>query len=68
MSEKVRTMVVCPHCGAKDVRRLGFCNVCDKTVCERCGNVNYVGGERRVIHLECQRKDADSFSMIKFVD
>jgi len=68
MSEKTGAMVICPFCGSTDVRRLGVCNVCNKTVCEHCGNVHITAGERRATHAECLRKDNDSFSMIKFVD
>ena len=68
MSNSGGVLEVCPYCGATAVRRLGYCNVCDRVVCERCGNVHIVGGERRVTHSECLRKDNDSFSMIKFVD
>jgi len=58
---------VCPHCGAENAQRIGPCSVCDCTVCEKCGNVQYIRGERRVVHDECLGKTADSFSMIKFV-
>jgi len=54
-------------CGAVDTRHLGTCAVCTRTVCERCGNVSFSAGERRVTHDECLHKDGDSFSMIKFV-
>jgi len=57
----------CPHCGAVGSKRLGPCSVCGLAVCERCGNVQYVGGERRITHNECLGKSGDSFSMIKFV-
>lgn len=58
---------MCPHCGEKDGRRLGGCAVCHRTVCERCGNVSFVGGERRVTHAECLRRDEGAFKMIRFV-
>ncbi len=58
---------MCPHCGASNVLRFGECHVCTGTVCERCGNVQYIKGERKVVHDECLDKTADSFSMIKFV-
>lgn len=47
--------------------RLGHCKVCGLAVCERCGNVQHVHGEREVTHNECLHKSGDSFSMIKFV-
>ena len=47
--------------------RFGPCNVCEGTVCEKCGNVQYIKGERQIVHDECLGKTADSFSMIKFV-
>lgn len=58
---------ICPHCGAPDSRRLGVCTVCDRVVCDHCGNVQFVGGERRTTHAECLSKDDDAFKMIKFV-
>lgn len=57
----------CPHCGAVGSRRLGACDVCQLTVCERCGNYQHIGGSKRLVHDECLRKTGDSFSMIKFV-
>jgi len=68
VSEKSGTMQMCPHCGATEVRRLGGCSVCDKTVCEHCGNVHIVQGERKATHAECLHRDMESFSMIRFVD
>ena len=35
--------------------------------CERCGNVQIAGGDRKVTHRECLRKADDHFKMIKFV-
>lgn len=58
---------ICPHCGANDTRRLGACSVCERSVCEHCGNIQIVGGERRVTHSDCLRRDEDAFKMIKFV-
>ncbi len=58
---------ICPHCGALETRRLGECSVCRKLACERCGNVQIVGGERKVTHHECLKKDEGGFTMIKFV-
>ncbi|MBW6467923.1 MAG: hypothetical protein RQ731_06480 [Anaerosomatales bacterium] len=57
----------CPHCGAFGAPRLGSCNVCRLSVCEKCGNYQHIKGERTVIHNECLRNSGDSFSMIKFV-
>ena len=58
---------LCPHCGASDVLRFGECHICMGTVCEKCGNVQYIKGERKIVHDECLGRAADSFSMIKFV-
>ena len=58
---------MCPHCGSTDTRRLGECSVCHKSVCERCGNVQIAGGERRATHRECLKKSDGNFKMIKFV-
>lgn len=57
----------CPHCGAVGTRRLGPCNVCDLAACEKCGNIQHVGGEKQIVHDECLHKSGESFSMIKFV-
>jgi len=67
VAEQSARMMVCPYCGAQDVRRLGSCSVCDRTVCEHCGNSHVSLGERRVTHKECLHKDGEAFSMIKFV-
>jgi hypothetical protein len=58
---------MCHHCGASNVVRFGECHVCAGTVCERCGNVQYIKGERKVVHDDCLEQTSDSFSMIKFV-
>jgi hypothetical protein len=58
---------MCRHCGAIDSRRLGVCSVCDLAVCERCGNVQFVHGERRVTHDACLSQQDEGFTMIKFV-
>jgi hypothetical protein len=55
------------HCHTEKVRHLGRCNVCDRDVCDRCGNVQYVGGARRVTHDDCVHKEESGFTMIKFV-
>ena len=57
----------CSFCGTENSPRLGFCIVCDRAVCHHCGNVQYTGGERKVIHKECLDKHEDGFTMIKFV-
>ena len=57
----------CPHCGATNTTRFGACKVCEGTVCERCGNVQYIRGQREIVHDACLEKTTDSFSMIKFV-
>lgn len=58
---------MCRHCGAMDGARLGYCSVCGLTVCEKCGNVQHVRGEKRVTHNTCLKDDEGGFSMIKFV-
>lgn len=58
---------LCRHCGAVDARRLGQCVVCELAVCERCGNVQYNHGERKVIHDACLAQDDSGFTMIRFV-
>jgi len=47
--------------------RLGHCSVCGLAVCEKCGNIQHVKGEKQVIHNECLHRSGDSFSMIKFI-
>jgi hypothetical protein len=56
----------CMFCGAH-AHRIGACAVCGRTVCERCGNVQHVRGEKRVTHNKCLAKDDGGFQMIKFV-
>jgi NMD protein affecting ribosome stability and mRNA decay len=58
---------MCRHCGAMDAARLGLCSVCSLSVCEKCGNVQHVRGEKRVTHNSCLKDDEGGFSMIKFV-
>ena len=58
---------MCRHCGAIDAPRLGTCSVCELSVCEKCGNVQFVHGERRVTHDVCLSKNEEGFTMIKFV-
>ena len=58
---------MCRHCGAVDTLRLGHCSVCGMVVCDRCGNVQHVRGEKRVTHNSCLKEDDSGFSMIKFV-
>jgi len=59
---------ICPHCGSVGERRLGRCNVCGDLVCSRCGNVQHVRGEEKVMHDRCLRESQSSdFSMIRFV-
>lgn len=57
----------CPHCGAVGAVRLGRCKACRLAVCEKCGNIQHVSGEREIIHDECLRESGGSFSMIKFI-
>ncbi len=56
----------CLNCGSMGSTRLGSCSVCGLSVCDRCGNVQHVGGEKRATHNKCLSKD-QGFSMIKFV-
>jgi len=58
---------LCRHCGAVDAPKLGQCTVCGMAVCDRCGNVQHVHGERRVIHDACLSESDHGFTMIKFV-
>lgn len=58
---------LCMYCG-EHAPRLGFCAVCDRSVCEKCGNVQHVRDERRVLHNNCLRKDPGGFTMIRIVD
>lgn len=67
MSESGSFNRMCPHCGSVESRRLGDCSVCHRTVCEKCGNLQIAGGERKVAHHECLKKSDGHFRMIKFV-
>lgn len=58
---------LCMMCGANGVRRLGLCDVCGRSVCERCGNTQHIKGEKRIVHDDCLAKGDNGFSMIKFV-
>jgi hypothetical protein len=58
----------CPHCGARETRRLGECSVCRRSVCEQCGNIQISHGERLITHTACLRKAEGGFKMIRFVD
>ncbi|HEX9094272.1 MAG TPA: hypothetical protein VF902_09850 [Coriobacteriia bacterium] len=58
---------MCRHCGAVDTRRIGYCSVCGMAVCEKCGNLQHVRGEKRATHNACLKEDDSGFSMIKFV-
>jgi hypothetical protein len=57
----------CAHCGAVDSHKFGTCTVCYLPVCERCGNIQHVQGERRPIHNSCLAEGDHGFTMIKFV-
>ncbi len=57
----------CMYCAIKNPSNLGVCWVCEVDVCDSCGNVQYVNGERRVVHRACLRQSDEGFSMIKFV-
>jgi len=58
---------MCRHCGAVEAARLGECVVCGLAVCDKCGNIQHTGGQRRVIHDSCLSEDDSGFTMIKFV-
>jgi translation initiation factor 2 beta subunit (eIF-2beta)/eIF-5 len=58
---------ICTHCGAVDSHKLGQCTVCYMSVCERCGNIQHIHGERRPIHNSCLAEGDHGFTMIKFV-
>lgn len=57
----------CAHCGAVGAVRIGTCSVCTQGVCEKCGNIQHIKGEIKIIHDVCLKESGDSFSMIKFV-
>jgi hypothetical protein len=58
---------ICTHCGSSHTRRLGDCSVCNRVVCEHCGNVQYSGGERKIVHHECLKEHGKGLKMIRFV-
>lgn len=58
---------ICRHCGAVDPRRLGLCSACGLSVCDKCGDIQHVRGEKNVIHNACLKEDGGGFTMIKFV-
>lgn len=58
---------MCRHCGGIDRPKLGQCAVCGMAVCDKCGNIQHTGGERRVLHDSCLREDDGGFKMIRFV-
>jgi hypothetical protein len=59
---------VCAHCGTSGEPRLGFCDHCEAPVCARCGNIQYISGERKVLHDTCLKQgDGSGFSMIRIV-
>jgi len=58
----------CAHCGSQNEPRLGFCAECGGPVCAKCGNVQHVHGESKVMHDMCLKHgESSGFSMIKFV-
>lgn len=59
---------MCPYCGAADSRRLGDCSVCHRTVCDKCGNVQFAHGHRHATHNACLKKTDGGFKMIRFVE
>ena len=67
MSDQMDIKRMCRHCGAVDAVKLGQCSVCAMAVCDRCGNVQYSHGERRITHNRCLADDDAGFKMIKFV-
>ncbi|MBI5230830.1 MAG: hypothetical protein HY876_01570 [Coriobacteriales bacterium] len=60
---------VCPHCGSDDAVRLGVCTVCERIVCDRCGNIQHTAHGRRVCHDACLHKDQEGggFKMIRLI-
>lgn len=58
---------LCRHCSSLNATRLGDCPVCGETVCDQCGDVYHVGGEKKSIHFECRAHEESPFRMIKFV-
>ena len=58
---------LCRHCGTVDASRLWQCTVCGMAVCDRCGNVQHVHGEGKVIHNACLADGDHGFTMIRFV-
>ena len=58
---------ICTHCGAVDPHKLGHCTVCYLSVCDRCGNIQHIHGEQRVVHNACLSDGDHGFTMIKFV-
>jgi len=46
---------------------MGYCCVCEMAVCEKCGNTQFVTGQRKITHDQCVRQDDAGFTMIKFV-
>ena len=58
---------VCANCGAVGSHKLGRCTVCYRSVCERCGNIQHVHGEHRVIHNACLSGGDHGFTMIKII-
>jgi len=59
----------CAHCGSEGEPRLGYCDECGGPVCSKCGNVQHVSGETKVMHDMCLKHGdtGGGFSMIKFV-
>ena len=55
------------HCGRTNTRRLGDCSVCGRATCEHCGNAQYSGGERRIVHHDCLKEHGKDLKMIRFV-
>jgi len=59
---------VCLHCGAENARTLGWCSVCNRAVCEHCGNIQFSSGARKAVHSDCLKDHSQDFKMIRFVD
>ena len=58
----------CSYCAATETRRLGHVlRSARSTVCEQCGNLQFVDGVRKPTHDECLHKDDGGFKMIKFI-
>jgi hypothetical protein len=68
LSNYGRTLAgMCRFCASFGTLRIGECAVCGQSVCDKCGDVHHVRGEKRVIHHDCLAHEDSPFKMIKFV-